>query len=77
MLCVHSTYGSLRQLALDTLGNVASQLILGPVVNTTSQMMIDLIKKSLNAEDKFAVVRCEYCRDEKKHPVFQKCFQNY
>ncbi|XP_025097147.1 AT-rich interactive domain-containing protein 2-like isoform X2 [Pomacea canaliculata] len=77
MLCVHSTYGSLRQLALDTLGNVASQLILGPVVNTTSQMMIDLIKKSLNAEDKFAVVRSleivsKLCQLEKNESIMSE-----
>ncbi|XP_046327628.2 AT-rich interactive domain-containing protein 2-like isoform X1 [Haliotis rufescens] len=57
MLCIHSSYGSLAQLALDTLGNVAGKLKLKAMAEIYSKALLDLITKGLHSEDKFFVVR--------------------
>ncbi|XP_067676810.1 AT-rich interactive domain-containing protein 2-like isoform X2 [Haliotis asinina] len=57
MLCIHSSYGSLAQLALDTLGNVAGKMKLKAMAEINSKALLDLITKGLHSEDKFFVVR--------------------
>ncbi|ESP04652.1 hypothetical protein LOTGIDRAFT_237297 [Lottia gigantea] len=57
MLCVHSTYGSLKQLALDTLGNLAAQMVLDSIGNHRTNLILDFITKSFCADDKITVVR--------------------
>ncbi|XP_052244706.1 AT-rich interactive domain-containing protein 2-like isoform X2 [Dreissena polymorpha] len=55
LLCIHCEYGTLRQLGLDTIGNLAGQFILDtadPRCNT----MLDLIVNFISSNDKFAVV---------------------
>ena len=57
MLCIHCNYGTLRQLALDTIGNLAAQLILEPIDSWRSEMLCNLLLNCLTSTDKFAVVR--------------------
>ncbi|XP_021362917.1 AT-rich interactive domain-containing protein 2-like isoform X2 [Mizuhopecten yessoensis] len=56
MLCIHSSYGCLRPLALDTLGNLAEKMVLIPDKEQTD-MVLNLICRCLAAEDKLDVVR--------------------
>lgn len=56
MLCIHSSYGCLRPLALDTLGNLAEKMVLIPDKEKTD-MVLNLICRCLSAEDKLDVVR--------------------
>ncbi|XP_033740756.1 AT-rich interactive domain-containing protein 2-like isoform X2 [Pecten maximus] len=56
MLCIHSSYGCLRPLALDTLGNLAEKMVLNPDKEQTD-MVLNLICRCLSAEDKLDVVR--------------------
>ncbi|KAL8617896.1 hypothetical protein ACOMHN_016552 [Nucella lapillus] len=77
MLCVHSSYGSLRQLALDTLGNLAAQMVLRPVEAAATQLIMNLIKQSLMEDDKFAIVRAlemvsKLCQLEKNEVVLSE-----
>ncbi|KAK7107364.1 AT-rich interactive domain-containing protein 2-like [Littorina saxatilis] len=80
MLCVHNSYGSLRQLALDTLGNLAAQMVLQPVETTTTKTLVNLIKKSVVEEDKFVVVRglemvSKLCQVEKNEAILCECLE--
>ncbi|KAK7503091.1 hypothetical protein BaRGS_00005717 [Batillaria attramentaria] len=80
MLCVHSSYGSLRQLALDTLGNLAPQVVLEPRESSSTQLVLNLIKKSLVQEDKFAIVRAleilsKLCQLEKNESILNECLE--
>ncbi|XP_060592674.1 AT-rich interactive domain-containing protein 2-like isoform X2 [Ruditapes philippinarum] len=56
LLCLHCTYGSLRQLALDTLGNLSAQFILDPSDSFKSEAILSLVVKCITSSDKFAVV---------------------
>ncbi|KAK3098629.1 hypothetical protein FSP39_021380 [Pinctada imbricata] len=55
MLCIHSSYGCLRQLALDTLANISEKFDLCPDDNT--QMLLQLLKTLTGSDDKYDVVR--------------------
>ncbi|XP_052708274.1 AT-rich interactive domain-containing protein 2-like isoform X2 [Crassostrea angulata] len=55
MLCVHSSYGSLRQLALDSLGNIAEKFVL--TTDDHSHLVLQLLKHCLSSDDKYEVVR--------------------
>ena len=57
MLCIHCNYGALRQLGLDTIGNLAAQMILEPIDSWRSEMLVNLLLQCLTSKDKFAVVR--------------------
>ncbi|CAG2212230.1 ARID2 [Mytilus edulis] len=54
-LCIHCQYGSLRQLALDTFGNLAEKLIIDD--DADKNLILDLISKCIASNDKFDVVR--------------------
>lgn len=54
-LCIHCQYGSLRQLALDTFGNLAERLIIDD--DADKNLILDLISKCISSNDKFDVVR--------------------
>lgn len=56
MLCLHCSYGTLRQLALDTLGNLAAQFILEPSDSFKSEALLALLVECITSTDKFAVV---------------------
>lgn len=80
MLCIHSNYGCLRQLALDTFGNLASQLVLDPVKGLTTRLTLNLIQNSLVEEDKFVIVRgleilSKLCQLEKNEAIMNECVQ--
>ncbi|XP_076444458.1 uncharacterized protein LOC143282674 [Babylonia areolata] len=80
MLCVHSSYGSLRQLALDTLGNLAAQMVLQPVETTATQLILNLVKKSLVEQDKFVIVRAlemlsKLCQLERNETVLSESLE--
>ena len=60
MLCIHCNYGTLQQLALDTIGNLAAQIVLEPIDSWRSEMLCDLLLKCLTSKDKFSVVRGKY-----------------
>ncbi|KAL3882782.1 hypothetical protein ACJMK2_029089 [Sinanodonta woodiana] len=57
MLCAHCNYGCLRQLSLDTLGNMAAKFELEPVDSRRTQCFFKLLIECLTSVDKFAVVR--------------------
>ena len=55
-MCTYSNYGTLRQLALDTIGNLAAQFILDPVDSFKSKTILSLLVQCITASDKFSVV---------------------
>ncbi|XP_062595234.1 AT-rich interactive domain-containing protein 2-like isoform X2 [Saccostrea cucullata] len=55
MLCIHSSYGSLRQLALDSLGNIAEKFVL--TTDDHSHLVLQILKQCLSSDDKYEVVR--------------------
>ncbi|XP_042561710.1 AT-rich interactive domain-containing protein 2-like [Clupea harengus] len=57
LLCAHCTFISLRQLGLDTLGNVAGELQLDPVDFRTTHLMFHTITKCLMSRDRFLKMR--------------------
>ncbi|XP_041351827.1 AT-rich interactive domain-containing protein 2-like isoform X2 [Gigantopelta aegis] len=57
LLCVHSSYGSLKQLALDTLGNLATQMVLAPAEDSSTKLLLGLVTDGLHSNDKFIIVR--------------------
>ncbi|XP_066543245.1 AT-rich interactive domain-containing protein 2 [Amia ocellicauda] len=57
LLCAHCHFISLRQLGLDTLGNVAGELQLDPVDFRTTHLMFHTITKCLTSRDRFLKMR--------------------
>ncbi|XP_074657828.1 uncharacterized protein LOC141910865 [Tubulanus polymorphus] len=57
LLCAHCKYSNLRQMGLDTLGNVASQMVLDPMDCWTTQLILQTICRCLASRDKFSVIR--------------------
>ncbi|KAJ8262469.1 hypothetical protein GJAV_G00166820 [Gymnothorax javanicus] len=57
LLCAHCQFISLRQLGLDTLGNVAVELQLDPVDFRTTHLMFHTITKCLMSRDRFLKMR--------------------
>ncbi|XP_029103425.1 AT-rich interactive domain-containing protein 2 isoform X1 [Scleropages formosus] len=57
LLCAHCGFVSLRQLGLDTLGNVAAELQLDPVDFRTTHLMFHTITKCLMSRDRFLKMR--------------------
>ncbi|CAJ0963141.1 unnamed protein product, partial [Ranitomeya imitator] len=57
LLSAHSHFISLRQLGLDTLGNIAAELQLDPVDFKTTHLMFHTITKCLMSQDRFLKMR--------------------
>ncbi|MEE6480780.1 hypothetical protein FKM82_012669 [Ascaphus truei] len=57
LLSSHSHFISLRQLGLDTLGNIAAELQLDPVDFKTTHLMFHTITKCLMSRDRFLKMR--------------------
>ncbi|XP_078000229.1 uncharacterized protein LOC144452899 [Glandiceps talaboti] len=57
LLCAHNSCSSLKQLGLDTLGNIASQILLDPIDFRSTQLVFHTICKCLRDKDKFAMIR--------------------
>ncbi|KAG8439740.1 hypothetical protein GDO86_005784 [Hymenochirus boettgeri] len=57
LLSAHSYFISLRQLGLDTLGNIAAELQLDPVDFKTTHLMFHTITKCLMSRDRFLKMR--------------------
>ncbi|XP_056604062.1 AT-rich interactive domain-containing protein 2 isoform X1 [Triplophysa dalaica] len=57
LLCAHCTFIQLRQLGLDTLGNVTGELQLDPVDFRTTHTMFHTITKCLLSRDRFLKMR--------------------
>ncbi|KAM8884252.1 AT-rich interactive domain-containing protein 2 isoform 1-T2 [Synchiropus picturatus] len=57
LLCAHCNLISLRQLGLDTLGNVAAELQLDPVDFRTTHLIFHTITKCLISRDRFLKMR--------------------
>ncbi|KAM6895795.1 AT-rich interactive domain-containing protein 2 [Xenentodon cancila] len=57
LLCAHCNLISLRQLGLDTLGNVAAELQLDPVDFRTTHLIFHTITKCLMSRDRFLKIR--------------------
>ncbi|XP_068611397.1 AT-rich interactive domain-containing protein 2 [Brachionichthys hirsutus] len=57
LLCAHCDLISLRQLGLDTLGNVAAELQLDPVDFRTTHLIFHTITKCLMSRDRFLKMR--------------------
>ncbi|XP_067110428.1 AT-rich interactive domain-containing protein 2 [Osmerus mordax] len=57
LLCAHCNFISLRQLGLDTLGNMAGELQLDPVDFRTTHLMFHTITKCLMSRDRFLKMR--------------------
>ncbi|CAG6018832.1 unnamed protein product [Menidia menidia] len=73
LLCAHCNLISLRQLGLDTLGNVAAELQLDPVDFRTTHLIFHTITKCLMSRDRKAddngVLICEYVDQESYREV--------
>ncbi|XP_076466309.1 uncharacterized protein LOC143297742 [Babylonia areolata] len=77
MLCVHCSYGSLRQLSLDTLSNLAAQMVLQSVEDTSTQLVMNLIQKSIVDEDKLVILRAlemlnKLCQLDANEPILNE-----
>lgn len=57
LLSAHSHFISLRQLGLDTLGNIAAELLLDPVDFRTTHLMFHTVTKCLMSRDRFLKMR--------------------
>ncbi|XP_064627247.1 AT-rich interactive domain-containing protein 2-like isoform X2 [Lineus longissimus] len=57
LLCTYSKYSCLKQIGLDTLGNVAIQMVLEPIDCWTTQLIMKTICRCLASQDKFDIVR--------------------
>ncbi|XP_029423286.1 AT-rich interactive domain-containing protein 2 isoform X2 [Nannospalax galili] len=57
LLSAHSHFISLRQLGLDTLGNIAAELLLDPVDFKTTHLMFHTVTKCLLSRDRFLKMR--------------------
>ncbi|XP_051974303.1 AT-rich interactive domain-containing protein 2 [Xyrauchen texanus] len=57
LLCVHCNFIQLRQLGLDTLGNVTGELQLDPVDFRTTHLIFHTITKCLMSRDRFLKMR--------------------
>ncbi|XP_043917932.1 AT-rich interactive domain-containing protein 2 [Protopterus annectens] len=57
LLCAHCHFVSLRQLGLDTLGNIAAELQLDPVDFRTTHLMFHTVTKCLMSRDRFSKMR--------------------
>uniref|UniRef100_A0A8I5NB67 AT-rich interaction domain 2 n=1 Tax=Papio anubis TaxID=9555 RepID=A0A8I5NB67_PAPAN len=57
LLSAHSHFISLRQLGLDTLGNIAAELLLDPVDFKTTHLMFHTVTKCLMSRDRFLKMR--------------------
>ncbi|XP_059154347.1 AT-rich interactive domain-containing protein 2-like isoform X2 [Physella acuta] len=57
MLSLHSSFGGLKQLALDTLANLSCELALESLGSRNSSMVLDLLNNALFSEDRFFLVR--------------------
>lgn len=57
LLCAHCNLISLRQLGLDTLGNVAAELQLDPIDFRTTHLIFHTITKCLMSRDRFLKMR--------------------
>ncbi|XP_064603702.1 AT-rich interactive domain-containing protein 2-like isoform X2 [Liolophura sinensis] len=74
ILCSHNKYGCLKQIGLDTLGNIASKFVLSAVGCDMTDIMLNTVRKCLVSADKFEVVRgleilSKLCRVEKNEDV--------
>lgn len=58
MMCALSRWSSLRQVALDTLGNLASKLVLDPVETEWSGPLVRIAREGILSRDRYLVVRC-------------------
>ncbi|CAH1250224.1 ARID2 [Branchiostoma lanceolatum] len=80
LLCAHSKYASLKQLGLDTLSNVAAEMILEPVQNETTQLLMHTICACLNSRDKFSAMRGmevlgKLCQVPENQEVLEECVE--
>ncbi|KAJ0012484.1 hypothetical protein NQD34_016818 [Periophthalmus magnuspinnatus] len=57
LLCAHCSLISLRQLGLDTLGNIAAELCLDPIDFRTTHLIFHTITKCLMSRDRFLKMR--------------------
>uniref|UniRef100_A0A2R5LNL9 Putative transcriptional regulator n=1 Tax=Ornithodoros turicata TaxID=34597 RepID=A0A2R5LNL9_9ACAR len=58
MMCALSRWSSLRQVALDTIGNLAAKLVLDPVETEWSGPLIRIAREGILSRDRYLVVRC-------------------
>uniref|UniRef100_T1JB82 ARID domain-containing protein n=1 Tax=Strigamia maritima TaxID=126957 RepID=T1JB82_STRMM len=56
-LCVYTKWSSLQQLALETLGNISSDITLDPMDGLNTQVMFYTLAHSLLSRDRFLVIR--------------------
>ncbi|CAH1800124.1 unnamed protein product, partial [Owenia fusiformis] len=57
MLLAHCKFSELKQLGLDTLGNLSLQLVLDPIDVRNTQLLMETLCKCIASPDKFEVVR--------------------
>ncbi|KAK2141802.1 hypothetical protein LSH36_1037g00060, partial [Paralvinella palmiformis] len=56
MLCIHSKYNALRQLALDTLSNIALEMVLSPFTIPMIKLVFQHIAHCIASPDKFDII---------------------
>ena len=70
MLCSHCKHSCLKQVSLDTIGNLALQFIMEPIQIFSTQLVLRLVTRCLASDDKFEIVRGKI----KIHFVFHYIF---
>ncbi|XP_078725293.1 AT-rich interactive domain-containing protein 2 [Lampetra fluviatilis] len=80
IMCAHCKFSSLRQMGLDTLGNIASELQLDPIDFRSTQLIFHTITKCLTSTDKFQRIRGmeilgSLCMAEENGEVVGECVE--
>lgn len=57
LLCAHCKWSNLRQTSLDTLGNIAPEILLDPIDDSIAQLIFRTITKNLLSNDRFLIIR--------------------
>ncbi|XP_069797554.1 AT-rich interactive domain-containing protein 2-like isoform X2 [Narcine bancroftii] len=80
LLCAHSKHVSLKQMGLDTLGNVMAELQLDPIDFQSTQVIFHTITKCLHSSDKWFRIRgmeilAKLCKIEENVDIICECVE--
>ncbi|XP_055510799.1 AT-rich interactive domain-containing protein 2-like [Leucoraja erinacea] len=80
LLCAHSKHVSLKQMGLDTLGNVLAELQLDPIDFQSTQVIFHTITKCLHSSDKWFRIRgmeilAKLCKIEENVDIICECVE--
>ncbi|XP_072109362.1 AT-rich interactive domain-containing protein 2-like isoform X2 [Mobula birostris] len=80
LLCAHSKHVSLKQMGLDTLGNVMAELQLDPIDFQSTQLIFHTITKCIHSSDKWFRIRgmeilAKLCKIEENVDIICECVE--